>query len=60
MNLSSNWPNSTLTKADKESMSRSFSLGVRKIWDELAVMQAPGFYWVNIERQIDANLGFVE
>lgn len=37
-------------------MSRSFSLGVRKIWDELAVMQAPGFYWVNIERQIDANL----
>ncbi|HEF7270612.1 TPA: cellulose biosynthesis protein BcsE [Yersinia enterocolitica] len=37
-------------------MSRSFSLGVRKIWDELAVMQAPGFYWVNIERQVDANL----
>lgn len=37
-------------------MPRSFTLGVRKIWDELAVMQAPGFYWVNIERQIDANL----
>ncbi|AKP33750.1 cellulose biosynthesis protein BcsE [Yersinia aleksiciae] len=37
-------------------MSQSFSLGVRKIWDELAVIQAPGFYWVNIERQIDAHL----
>jgi cellulose biosynthesis protein BcsE len=37
-------------------MSRSFSLGVRKIWDELAVIQAPGLYWINIERQIDANL----
>ncbi|CNH31223.1 cellulose biosynthesis protein BcsE [Yersinia aldovae] len=37
-------------------MPRSFSLGVQKIWDELAVIQAPGLYWINIERQIDANL----
>jgi cellulose biosynthesis protein BcsE len=37
-------------------MAHSFSLGIRRIWQELSVMQSPGFYWVNIDRQSDANL----
>ncbi|CAI2514568.1 cellulose biosynthesis protein BcsE [Serratia proteamaculans] len=37
-------------------MAQSFSLGIRQIWEELSVMQAPGLYWVNIDRQTDANL----
>lgn len=58
------WPNSytqlaatTLsTKVEKYPMAQSFSLGVRQIWEELSVMQAPGLYWVNVDRQTDANL----
>ncbi|CAI1159544.1 MAG TPA: cellulose biosynthesis protein BcsE [Serratia grimesii] len=37
-------------------MAQSFSLGIRQIWEELSVMQAPGFYWVNVDRQTDASL----
>ncbi|MGL5387183.1 MAG: cellulose biosynthesis protein BcsE [Enterobacterales bacterium] len=37
-------------------MAHSFSLGIRRIWQELSVMQSPGLYWVNIDRQSDANL----
>lgn len=37
-------------------MAHSFSLGIRRIWQELSAMQSPGFYWVNIDRQSDANL----
>lgn len=37
-------------------MAHSFSLGIRRIWQELSAMQTPGFYWVNIDRQNDANL----
>ncbi|VTR49687.1 cellulose biosynthesis protein BcsE [Serratia fonticola] len=37
-------------------MANSFSLGIRRIWQELSAMQSPGFYWVNIDRQNDANL----
>ncbi|WP_156293294.1 cellulose biosynthesis protein BcsE [Serratia oryzae] len=37
-------------------MANSFLLGIRQIWEELSVMQSPGFYWVNIDRQTDANL----
>ncbi|CAM3853395.1 cellulose biosynthesis protein BcsE [Serratia silvae] len=37
-------------------MAHSFSLGIRHIWQELSVMQSPGLYWVNIDRQSDANL----
>ncbi|KFK93686.1 MULTISPECIES: cellulose biosynthesis protein BcsE [unclassified Serratia (in: enterobacteria)] len=37
-------------------MAHSFLLGIRQIWEELSVMQSPGFYWVNVDRQIDANL----
>ncbi|MFC0226089.1 cellulose biosynthesis protein BcsE [Serratia aquatilis] len=37
-------------------MAQSFSLGIQRIWHELSVMQAPGFYWVNFDRQTDANL----
>ncbi|HFV9295690.1 TPA: BcsE family c-di-GMP-binding protein, partial [Serratia fonticola] len=37
-------------------MTHSFSLGIRRIWQELSVMQSPGFYWVNVDREIDANL----
>lgn len=37
-------------------MLRTFSLGIDKIWDELAVVQASGLYWINIDRESDANL----
>ncbi|MDK1705494.1 cellulose biosynthesis protein BcsE [Serratia rubidaea] len=37
-------------------MAHSFSLGIRQIWEELSVMQSPGFYWINSDRQLDANL----
>lgn len=37
-------------------MAHSFSLGIRRIWQELSVMQSPGFYWVNSDRQSDAGL----
>ncbi|QHA87140.1 cellulose biosynthesis protein BcsE [Serratia rhizosphaerae] len=37
-------------------MAHSFSLGIRQIWEELSVMQSPGFYWINCDRQPDANL----
>jgi cellulose biosynthesis protein BcsE len=37
-------------------MAHSFSLGIRQIWEELSVMQSSGLYWVNIDRQIDADL----
>ncbi|WP_273868572.1 cellulose biosynthesis protein BcsE [Serratia odorifera] len=37
-------------------MAHAFSLGIRQIWEELSVMQSPGFYWVNIDRQTDAQL----
>lgn len=37
-------------------MAHSFSLGIRQIWEELSVMQAPGLYWINVDRQSDAAL----
>ncbi|MFZ1871239.1 MAG: cellulose biosynthesis protein BcsE [Chania sp.] len=37
-------------------MTHAFLLGIRQIWEELSVMQSPGFYWVNVDRQTDANL----
>ncbi|MGP2762456.1 cellulose biosynthesis protein BcsE [Serratia marcescens] len=37
-------------------MAHSFSLGIRQIWEELSAMQAPGLYWINIDRQSDAAL----
>ncbi|KEY60465.1 cellulose biosynthesis protein BcsE [Serratia sp. DD3] len=37
-------------------MAQYFSLGIRHIWQELSEMQAPGFYWVNADRQRDADL----
>lgn len=37
-------------------MAHTFLLGIRQIWEELSVMQSPGFYWVNVDRQTDANL----
>ncbi|WP_431224241.1 cellulose biosynthesis protein BcsE [Serratia sp. L9] len=37
-------------------MAQTFVLGIRRIWQELSVMQSPGFYWVNVDRQADANL----
>ncbi|WP_409159894.1 cellulose biosynthesis protein BcsE [Pectobacterium sp. B2J-2] len=37
-------------------MKQNFSLGIRDLWDELATLQQAGFYWVNIDRQIDAAL----
>ncbi|MFP3435283.1 BcsE family c-di-GMP-binding protein, partial [Paraburkholderia sp. SIMBA_061] len=37
-------------------MAQSFSLGIRQIWEELSVMQSPGLYWVNVDRQTDATL----
>ncbi|MEE3664622.1 cellulose biosynthesis protein BcsE [Brenneria sp. g21c3] len=37
-------------------MTQSFSLGVRKLWNELSLLQSPGFYWVNIAGQLDASL----
>lgn len=36
-------------------MAQSFSLGIRQIWEELSVMQSPGFYWVNVDRKTDAD-----
>ncbi len=37
-------------------MAQSFSLGLRQVWEDLSVMQSPGFYWVNSNRQSDAQL----
>ncbi|QTF10454.1 cellulose biosynthesis protein BcsE [Brenneria izadpanahii] len=37
-------------------MTQSFSLGVRRLGNELSLLQSPGFYWVNIERESDATL----
>ncbi|AHG20396.1 cellulose biosynthesis protein BcsE [Chania multitudinisentens RB-25] len=37
-------------------MAHTFLLGIRHVWEELSVIQSPGFYWVNIDRQADANL----
>ncbi|MCY9850025.1 cellulose biosynthesis protein BcsE [Pectobacterium jejuense] len=37
-------------------MKQNFSLGIRDLWDELATLQQAGFYWVNIDRQVDAAL----
>ncbi|MEC5343332.1 cellulose biosynthesis protein BcsE [Brenneria populi] len=39
-------------------MAQSFSLGIRKLWHDLSLLQLPGFYWVNIARQSDASLFF--
>lgn len=38
----------------KQAMSLLFSLGIRQM-QELSALQCPGFYWVNIDRQADAN-----
>lgn len=35
-------------------MQSSFYLGINQLWDELLVMQKPGLYWLNIDRQEDA------
>nr|UKE85487.1 cellulose biosynthesis protein BcsE [Pectobacterium sp. PL152] len=37
-------------------MKQNFSLGIRDLWDELITLQQAGFYWVNIDRQVDAAL----
>ncbi|MFJ5435029.1 cellulose biosynthesis protein BcsE [Pectobacterium sp. CHL-2024] len=37
-------------------MKQNFSLGIRDLWDELVMLQQAGFYWVNIDRQVDAVL----
>ncbi|WP_437215283.1 cellulose biosynthesis protein BcsE [Pectobacterium sp. LFLA-215] len=37
-------------------MKQNFSLGIRDLWDELVTLQLAGFYWVNIDRQVDAAL----
>lgn len=37
-------------------MKQNFSLGIRDLWDELVTLQQAGFYWVNIDRQVDAAL----
>ncbi|KHN51513.1 cellulose biosynthesis protein BcsE [Pectobacterium fontis] len=37
-------------------MKQNFSLGIRDLWDELTTLQLAGFYWVNIDRQVDAAL----
>ncbi len=36
-------------------MTQSFSLDVTQIWGALSTMQSPGFYWINSDRQIDAE-----
>ncbi|GHA16005.1 cellulose biosynthesis protein BcsE [Oceanisphaera arctica] len=36
-------------------MTSSFPLGIRLLWDELQLMQAPGLYWVHADRQADAT-----
>ncbi|CAI1067749.1 cellulose biosynthesis protein BcsE [Serratia ficaria] len=48
--------NDTFNESRKYPMAQSFSLGIRQIWEELSVMQSPGLYWVNIDRQTDAGL----
>ncbi len=37
-------------------MTKLFSLGVNKLWDELAIMQSPGLYWMCVERPQDTTL----
>lgn len=37
-------------------MPLSFSLGINQLWNELKVMQSPGLYWINVDRQIDAEM----
>ncbi|WP_116475515.1 cellulose biosynthesis protein BcsE [Zobellella maritima] len=37
-------------------MAQSFTLGIRHLWDELLLMQAPGLYWLNADRRQDAVL----
>ncbi|MCL9685463.1 cellulose biosynthesis protein BcsE [Legionella maioricensis] len=36
-------------------MTLSFSLGMKQSWGTLSSMQSPGFYWINIDRPIDAK-----
>lgn len=36
-------------------MTGSFSLGINKAWGGLDTVQAPGFYWLNLDRQRDAE-----
>jgi cellulose biosynthesis protein BcsE len=35
-------------------MQSSFYLGFNHLWDELLVIQQPGMYWLNVDRQKDA------
>ncbi|BCA96650.1 hypothetical protein TUM19329_30110 [Legionella antarctica] len=37
-------------------MTLSFLLDVKRSWGALSTMQSPGFYWINSDRQIDAEL----
>ncbi|WP_375056612.1 cellulose biosynthesis protein BcsE [Zobellella sp. DQSA1] len=37
-------------------MAGLFSIGIRGLLDELLFMQAPGLYWLNVDRQYDAML----
>lgn len=45
-----------IVRKENYHMTQSFSLGVRRLWNEISLLQPPGFYWVNIERQLDAVL----
>lgn len=36
-------------------MTRSFSLGINKAWGVADTVQAPGFYWLNIDQKLDAE-----
>lgn len=39
-------------------MTLSFTLGIHQLWDEVQTMQAPGFYWLNVDREQDAKTFF--
>lgn len=34
----------------------TYSIGIPKIWDELSRMQSPGLYWINCDRELEADL----
>lgn len=38
-----------------DSMTSYFTLGMKKNWGTLSLMQTPGFYWINADRKIDAE-----
>ena len=50
------WWIAAINEKENQSMKQNFSLGIHHLWDELATLQQAGFYWVNIDRQVDAAL----